>query len=76
MTESCKCAETAGKMYETSVTSNGTWTDWGGFLPSYTYSSGYHAPKCENCGYCKCCGKADIPGNLTGSPEQPDFIAK
>ena len=27
---------------------------------NYGYSYGY--TKCVNCGYCSCCGKADIPG--------------
>jgi hypothetical protein len=58
------------------ITSNGTWTTGGWWNPSYTYNTaGYHAPKCENCGYCKCCGKADIPGNVTGEAK-PDFIGK
>lgn len=68
----CKCSKTGIE-----ITSNGTWTTGGYYSPNYSYTAGWnHAPKCQNCGYCSCCGKADIPGNLAGSPEPPDFIAK
>lgn len=76
---SCKCnsGSTSETTYGVGVTSAGTWAPGGWYNPSsYTYSSGYnHAPKCQNCGFCPCCGKADIPGNYA-RPDQPDFIGK
>ena len=76
MTENtCKCASDSTGMYGVGVASTGAWNPAGWYTPSYTYSSGYYAPKCINCGYCACCGKADIPGNVTGEAK-PDFIGK
>ena len=49
----------------TTIDTGGTWTSGGWHMPNYTYPGGYHAPKCENCGYCPCCGKSDIPGKLS-----------
>lgn len=50
----------------------GTWGTAGSptiYTYPYTYwSTTYHVPKCQNCGYCSCCGKSDIPGKLT--PEE------
>jgi hypothetical protein len=36
----------------------------------YIYPQAFTTPSCPNCGYCSCCGKADIPGKLSVIPYQ------
>jgi len=40
--------------------------------PYTLWTTAPHAQKCQNCGYCSCCGKSDIPGNLTPAPDDDD----
>ena len=43
-----------------------------GMTYTYPYTNWnlpYASTKCQNCGYCSCCGKADIPGKLTEVPQ-------
>jgi hypothetical protein len=32
--------------------------------PNLSYYPSISYPKCPNCGYCSCCGKADHPGQI------------
>jgi hypothetical protein len=52
------------------VTSTVPWNTITTTMYPYTYpytlwTTVPHAQKCQNCGYCSCCGKSDIPGDLT-----------
>jgi hypothetical protein len=41
--------------------------------PNTIWTTGtHHARKCENCGYCPCCGKSDIPGKLAPAADPED----
>ena len=40
------------------------------YYPVTTTYSGVATSRCPNCGYCTCCGKADIPGKMTEQEDQ------
>jgi len=46
----------------TATTTTGLY--WWNYPPA-TWVPSTHTQKCQNCGYCSCCGKSDIPGKLT-----------